>query len=99
MKAYRLEIWVTAVCLILVCVAGGFMSSLFVIFRHSFFNHIATPGSLVPAYGETMYVVDKYVLGLPLHYFLLIVLSWIGVTLIGAIWCLIMDKMEERQRT
>ncbi|HOL17743.1 MAG TPA: hypothetical protein PLY40_05605 [Bacillota bacterium] len=99
MKAYKLEIWVTAVCLALVSVAGGFASSLFVIFRNSFFNRIATPGALVPVYGETMYVVDKYILCLPLHYFLLIVLSWIGVTLIGAIWCLIMDKLEERQRT
>ncbi len=97
MKAYQLEVWVTTVCLILVCAAGGFVSSLFVIFRHSFFKHIATPAALVPVYGEMMYVVDKYVLGLPLHYFLLIVLSWIGVTLIGAIWCLVMDKVEERQ--
>jgi putative solute:sodium symporter small subunit len=38
------------------------------------------------------------VLGFPLHYFLLIMLSWIGATIVGAIWCIVMDRLEEKQR-
>ncbi|MEW5785928.1 MAG: hypothetical protein AB1767_12790 [Bacillota bacterium] len=99
MKAYKLEIRVTTICLILVCLTGGFLSSFFVILNESFFSKVATPAHLVQYYGESMFVVQKYVMGFPLHYFLLIVFSWIGVSLIGAIWCLVMDKLEDQQRT
>lgn len=98
MKLYKLETWVTALCLIFVCITGGFLSSFFVILNELFFNRVPTPAALVQHYGETMFVVKQYVLGFPLHYFLLIFFSWIGVTVIGAIWCLVMDKLEERQR-
>jgi hypothetical protein len=97
-KAYKLEVRVTTLCLILVCITGGFLSSFFVILNERFFSKVATPAALVPYYGPEMFVVDKYVMGFPLHYFLLIIFSWIGVTLIGAIWCLVMDKLEEQQR-
>jgi len=98
MNLYKLETWVTNVCLILVCIIGGFLSSFFVIFNEMFFKRVPTPAALVQHYGETMFVVKQYVMGFPLHYLLLIVLSWIGVTLIGIIWCLVMDKLEEQQR-
>ncbi len=100
MKAYKTEVWVTTICLILVSITGGFLSSVFVIIHETFFDKVATPAHLIQHFGESMFVVKQgmTVLGFPLHYFLLIMFSWIGVTLIGAIWCLVMDKLEEQQR-
>lgn len=99
-KGYKIEVWVTAVCFLIVAVIGGFFSSVVVILNERFFDQVPTPEALVAAYGETMFVVKEHlsVLGFPLHYFLLIVLSWIGVTVIGVIWCLVMDRLEEQQR-
>ena len=100
MKDYKLEVWVTAICFIIVALTGGFFSSFVVILNERFFDQIPTPEVLVQHYGESMYVVKEglTVLGFPLHYFLLIMFSWIGVTIIGAIWCLVMDRLEERQK-
>ncbi len=100
MKDYKLEVWVTAICFIIVAITGGFFSSFVVILNELFFNQVPTPEGLVAFYGENMFVVKEHltVMGFPLHYFLLILFSWIGVTIIGAIWCVIMDRLEERQR-
>jgi len=100
MKDYKLEVWVTAICFFIVAVTGGFFSSFVVILNERFFDQVPTPEALVAFYGESMFVVKEHlsVLGFPLHYFLLIMFSWIGVTIIGAIWCVIMDRLEERQK-
>ena len=95
---YRLEVWITAICFIIVSITGGFFSSLVVILNERFISQVPTPEQLIPFYGESMYVANPGPLGFPSHYFWLIVLSWIGVTLIGAIWCLVMDRIEEKQR-
>ena len=99
-KGYKIEVWVTAICFIIVAVTGGFFSSVVVILNELFFSQVPTPDHLVSAYGETMFVIKEHltVLGFPLHYFLLIFLSWIGATIIGAIWCIVMDRLEEQQR-
>ncbi len=99
-KIYKTEVWVTAICFILVSIVGGFFSSFVVILNESFFDKVPTPEQLVQFYGESMFVAKAglAVLGFPLHYFLLIVFSWIGVTVIGAIWCIVMDRLEIRQR-
>jgi len=99
-RGYKLEVWVTAICFFIVAVTGGFFSSVVVIMNEAFFNQVPTPDALVAAYGETMFVFKEHlaVWGFPLHYFLLVVLSWIGATLVGAIWCLVMDRLEEKQR-
>ena len=70
------------------------------ILNERFFDKVPTPEQLVQYYGESMFVVKEglTVLGFPLHYFLLVMLSWIGVTAIGAIWCIVMDRLEEKQR-
>lgn len=99
-RDYKLEVWVTAICFAIVAVTGGFFSSVVVIMNEAFFTEVATPENLVAAYGETMFVFKEHlsVWGFPLHYFLLVVLSWFGATLVGAIWCLVMDRLEEKQR-
>lgn len=100
MKDYKLEVRVTLICFIIVAVIGGFFSSVVVILNERFFDKVPTPEALIQHYGESMFVAKEHlaVLGFPLHYFLLIMFSWIGVTIIGAIWCLVMDRLEERQR-
>ncbi len=99
-RGYKLEVWVTAICFAIVAVTGGFFSSVVVIMNEVFFHQVPTPENLVAAYGETMFVFKEHlsVWGFPLHYFLLVVLSWFGATLVGAIWCLVMDRLEEKQR-
>ncbi len=99
-KSYKLEVWVTAVCFIIVAITGGFFSSIVVILNERFFDRVPTPAQLVQHYGESMFVVKEgmTVLGFPLHYFLLIMFSWIGATLVGAIWCIVMDRLDEKQR-
>ncbi|MBM4235188.1 MAG: hypothetical protein FJ152_01805 [Firmicutes bacterium] len=99
-KSYKLEVWVTAICFIIVAITGGFFSSFVVILNERFFDKVPTPEQLVQHYGESMFVAKEglTVLGFPLHYFLLIMLSWIGVTIVGAIWCIVMDRLEEKQR-
>lgn len=100
MKDYKLEVWVTTICFIIVAITGGFFSSFVVILNEVFYNQVPTPEALVAFYGESMFVVKEnlFVMGFPLHYFLLIMFSWIGVTIVGAIWCLVMDRLEERQK-
>lgn len=93
MKEYKLEVWMTAICFILVAITGGFLSAFFVLGNAAFFNEVFHPDL-----KRNIFLVKSFVLGFPLHYFLLIVFSWIGATLIGAIWSLTMDKLEEKQR-
>lgn len=97
MKEYKLEVRATMICFIVAAVIGGFLSSFFVLFNQLFFNQVAPPEHLAHVF-DTMYVAKSTVLGFPLHYFLLITLSWLGTTLIGAIWCLIMDRLERIQQ-
>lgn len=99
-KAYKIEIWVTAICFIAVAVIGGFFSAFIVIGHGLFFDKVPAPEHLVEQYGESIFVFKEglTVMGFPLHYFLLIVFSWIGVTIIGATWCLVMDRLEARQK-
>ncbi len=99
-KDYKIEIWVTTVCFIAVAIIGGFFSSFIVIGHKMFFDSVPAPEHLVETYGESIFVAKEglTVLGFPLHYFLLVVFSWIGVTIIGAAWCIVMDRLEKRQR-
>lgn len=98
LKAYKLEVWVTAVCFIILAVVGGFLSSIFVIIHETFFTPVAAPPALAPFYPSFFEMKDVTIMGFPAHYFLLIVFSWIGATVIGAVWCLVMDRIEDRQR-
>ncbi len=97
MKDYKLEVRVTLICFIIVAIIGGFFSSIVVILNERFFDRVEVPEHL--AHALDVYFVSKTtVMGFPLHYLLLILFSWIGVTVIGAIWCIVMDRIEERQR-
>lgn len=97
MKAYKKEVRITAICFALVAVTGGFLSSFFVLFNQLFFDSVAVPERLAGVL-TSFFVVKHTVMGFPLHYLLLILFSWLGATLIGAIWSLVMDKLEEEQR-
>lgn len=97
MKDYKLEVRATVICFTVAAIIGGFLSSFFVIFNGVFFNQVAPPEHLAQHFS-TMYIAKTTVLGFPLHYFLLITLSWLGTTLIGAIWCIIMDRLEKIQQ-
>ena len=80
-KIYKTEVRVTAICFTLLVLTGGMLSSFYVILKDVFFTETFAP--------------RKFVMGLPLHYFWLVVLSWLGATAIGVIWALYMDKMEK----
>lgn len=103
MKAYKIEVWVTVICFIIVAVTGGFFSAFIVATYENFFDTVPATPEAIEIIGnpdlEYMFVVKEgmTVLGFPLHYFLLIFLSWIGATVVGAIWCLVMDRLEEQQ--
>lgn len=84
-KIYKMETRVTVICFILLVLTGGMLSSFFVLGKDLFFTGEA------PAF-----VARSYILGFPAHYFWLIVLGWLGATLIGVVWTLYMDKMEEK---
>ncbi len=82
-KIYKMEMRVTLICFILLVLTGGMISSFYVVLKDVFFA------------GEAPVFTSKYyVAGFPTHYFWLIVLSWLGATVIGIIWALYMDKME-----
>jgi len=97
-KIYKTEVRVTLICFILVAITGGFLSTFFVILKDLFFLEVPVPEQLAHALSS-FFVVKSTVMGFPLHYFLLIVFSWIGVTIIGAYWCFVMDRLEEKQRS
>ncbi len=113
MRDYKIEVWITAVCFILVAVFGGFISVYFVIANERFFDAVEPPPyeELAPKVGEdvaksltesgTFFVAKegKTVMGFPSHYFWLLVFSWLGATLIGAVWSIVMDRVEIRQRS
>ncbi len=112
MRDYKIEVWVTAICFILVAVFGGFISVYFVIANERYFDQTAPPPyeelalKLGPEVAQkltdsgTFFVgkEDKMVMGFPSHYFWLLVFSWLGSTLIGAVWSFVMDRVEIRQR-
>ena len=100
MKDYKLEVWVTTICFIIVAITGGFFSSFVVILNSVFFDQIEPVPEQFAAFYPNFFVIKENltVMGFPLHYFLLIMFSWIGVTIVGAIWCLVMDRLEERQK-
>lgn len=110
-RGYKLEVWMTIICFVAVAVTGGFLSVFFVIANESFFDVTAPPPGLEEKIGEetAQRIYDKgnffvakpdlYVLGFPLHYFLLIMFSWLGATVIGVVWSLSMDRLEKIQRS
>lgn len=112
MKDYKLEVWATLICFILVAFTGGFLSVYFVIANERYFDVLEPPPKeeLAAKMGDEVaerlhekgnFFVAKeelYIMGFPRHYFLLIVLSWLGATAIGAVWCVIMDRIETRQK-
>lgn len=85
MKDYKREVRITWVIFLLLVLTGGMVSSFFVLGKDAFFG---------PAPAFTPH---SYVLGLPLHYFLLIVFSWLGATLLGAIWSFMLDRIDKRE--
>ena len=105
MKDYRLEVWVTAVCFALAFILGGIWSAFVVFGIDVFFVETAElPANLPEEMEKALDVFYKskeslYVGGFPLHYFLLIFFSWIGVTVIGIIWTMVMDRLEQRQKS
>jgi hypothetical protein len=80
-KIYKTEVRVTAICFILLTLTGGMLSSFYVLAKDALFTETFAP--------------KYFVAGFPLHYFWLIVLSWLGATAIGIVWTLYMDKMEK----
>lgn len=82
-KGYKLEVWLTAICFTIVFIFGCALSALYIIGIDVFFVEV-----------DGLYQAVNYVWGFPLHYFLLIVLSWLGATVIGIIWVMVMDKLE-----
>ena len=92
MKSYRLEVWVTAICLLILFVLGGGFSAFVVLNWEFFFEVVEAPQGFT---GDTFFVVREYILGFPLPYLLMILLSWLGATLIAVIWAWSMDKQEE----
>ncbi|KYK27661.1 MAG: hypothetical protein HXS48_06205 [Theionarchaea archaeon] len=84
MKTYTKEWMVSAFCFAFVAITGGFLSMFFVLGKDAFFHG-----------EETGYLYKSTVMGLPTHYFLLLVFSWIGATLIGAIYAWYMDRLDK----
>ena len=83
MNTYKKEWTITALCFALVGITGGFLSMFFVLAKDAFF------------YGEeTGYLYKSTIMGLPTHYFLLLIFSWIGATLIGAFYAMYMDRLD-----
>ncbi len=80
-KIYKMEIRVTLICFILLVLTGGMISSFYVVAKDALFTED--------------FAAKQHVVGFPLHYFWLIVLSWLGATVIGVVWALYMDKMEK----
>lgn len=85
MKDYKREVWITVIVFTLLSLTGGFISVFFVLGKDFFFG---------PA---PLFLPHKSIFGLPLHYVLLIMGSWLGATLLGAIWTLVLDGIEKRQ--
>ncbi|HSW11030.1 MAG TPA: hypothetical protein VLK32_09025 [Bacillota bacterium] len=83
MRTYRKEAWLTLICFLLIMLFGGILSVFFVLGRDLFFG----PG---PAFAAR-----SHVLGFPTHYFLLLILGWFGVTAVGAVYALYMDRLEK----
>ncbi len=85
MDGYKKELWITVVVFTLVVLTGGILSVFFVLGKDAFFG---------PAPAFTPHT---HVLGFPLHYFLLLVLSWIGVTVLGGLWSFVMDRIDKKE--
>jgi putative solute:sodium symporter small subunit len=84
MNAYKKEWMISALCFSLVAITGGFISMFFVLGKDALF------------FGEeTGYLFKSTIMGLPTHYFLLIVFSWIGATVIAAVYSLYMDRLDK----
>jgi hypothetical protein len=83
MNAYKKEWMISAFCFALVALTGGFLSMFFVLGKDAFFLG-----------EETGYLYKSTIMGLPTHYFLLLVFSWIGATLIGAFYAVYMDRLD-----
>lgn len=110
-KGYKLEVWATIICFVLIAVTGGFLSVYFVIANESYFEVTAPPPGLDEKLGEEtaqriedkgnffIAETEKYILGFPRHYFLLVMFSWLGATLIGVVWSVLMDRLEAIQRS
>lgn len=113
MRDYKIEVWVTAICFILVALTGGCLSVYFVIANETFFDATAPPPieelteKLGPDIARSLHESGtffvgkpgKTILGFPSHYFWLLFFSWIGATIIGAVWSIVMDRLEARQRS
>ncbi len=83
-KIYRMEIWVTLFCFVFLALTGGMISSFYVVAKDALFL-----GEVPP------FTAKNHLIGFPVHYFWLIVFSWLGATIIGIVWALYMDKMEK----
>jgi putative solute:sodium symporter small subunit len=75
---------ISALCFSLVAITGGFLSMFFVLGKDVFFHG-----------EETGYLFKSTIMGFPTHYFLLIVFSWIGATIIAAVYSLYMDNLDK----
>lgn len=85
MKDYKRELWITVIVFTLLSLTGGFISVFFVLGIDRFFG------------PEPQYLPLHTVFGMPLHYVLLIMGSWLGATLLGAIWALVLDGIDSRE--
>ena len=83
MKAYKKEWIISALCFTLVAITGGFLSMFFVLGKDAFFHG-----------EETGYLYKSTIMGLPSHYFLLLIFSWIGATVIAAFYSWYMDRLD-----
>lgn len=85
MKDYKREVWITAIVFTVLSLTGGFISVFFVLGMDLFFG------------PEPLYLPLHTVFGMPLHYVVLIMASWLGATLLGAIWTLVLDGIDSRE--
>jgi|GEM_PF-347326 len=85
MKDYKTEMWITVIVFTLVVLTGGILSVFFVLGKDVFFG------------PSPNFKPHTHVLGFPLHYFLLLILSWIGVTVLGGIWSFVMDRIDKKE--
>lgn len=85
MKGYKREAWATGIIFALLSATGGFISVFFVLGKDAFFG---------PA---PQFAPHSSIFGLPLHYVLLIMGSWLGATLLGAIWTLLLYGKDNRE--
>jgi putative solute:sodium symporter small subunit len=85
MNTYKKEWTISVLCFALVAITGGFLSMFFIFAKDALFYP-----------EEQAYLYKSTILGFPTHYFLLLIFSWLGATLIAAFYSWYMDKLDRK---